>query len=135
MITFRSGVSNLFNMQCQFVMSFSLMRSNNIVNIKLNYRYDTATKNISGRPGIVLFPYSPQSCINICSFFFKFTKNVKAMHTGHNIFYIFFSITHSIGLKTIHWSHFRTLLSVTHLNIFALGGNAQNRIKCKKNHY
>ena len=31
-----------------------------------------------------------------------------------------------------NWSHFRTLLSVTNLNIFALGGNAQNRIKCKK---
>ena len=46
---------------------------------------------------------------------------------------IFFSITHNnIGLKTINWSHFRTLLSVTTFNIFALGGNAQNRITCKK---
>ena len=28
-------------------------------------------------------------------------------------------------------SHFRTLLSVTNLNLFALRGNGQNRIKCK----
>ena len=52
--------------------------------------------------------------------------------TCNNILNIFFSITHNIGLKTFNWSCFRTLLSVTNWNIFALGGNAQNRIKCKK---
>ena len=52
-------------------------------------------------------------------------------HTRNNILNIFF--THHIGLKTIDWSHFWTLLSVTNLNIFELGGNDQNRIKCKKN--
>ena len=55
-----AGVNNLFNMQCQFDI-FSCDLSNNISNIKLNY--DTATKNISKRPGIVLFQYSPQSCM------------------------------------------------------------------------
>ena len=39
-----------------------------------------------------------------------------------------------MGLKITNLSHFRTLLSVAHLNIFALGGNhkAQNRINSKK---
>ena len=41
--------------------------SNHILKIKLNH--DTATKNISRRPGIVLFPCSPQSCINILNTF------------------------------------------------------------------
>ena len=41
----------------------AMFASNNILNIKLNY--DTANKNISRSPGIVLFPYSPESSINI----------------------------------------------------------------------
>ena len=58
-------------------------------------------------------------------------NHVRAMHTGHLEQY-FKYITPNIGLKTINWYNFRTLLSVTNLNIFALGGYAPNRIKCKK---
>ena len=51
--------------------------------------------------------------------------------TCNNILNILFSIAHNTGLKTINWSHFRTLLSVTNLKNSALGGNALNRIKWK----
>ena len=56
------------------------------------------------------------------------------MHTGHleQYFKYFLRYYSQHRLKTINLTHFRTLLSVSNLNIFALGGNAHNRIKCKE---
>ena len=51
-------------------------------------------------------------------------NHVKAMHAGHLQQYFKYFL--------LNLSNLRQLLSVTHLIIFALGGNAQNRIKCKK---
>ena len=101
---------------------------NNILKIKLNY--ETTTKNISKRPVIVLFPYSPQSCINILKFHL-----LQHGLTNYNYIYIYPISKHcfqkliKIYICTIRNVTFYENDGNIHINIFKTCTAFKNHVK------